>query len=72
MTMVQAKDLRPGDMFDLEGCPYVSDPAGRFEYEYATVIEIERETPDCVLIGYDGGAFGVPPDYEFYVENAHD
>lgn len=72
MTLIRAKDLRPGDLIDLEGCPYVSDEAGMYEYVYATVHELEQETPDCVCIYVDNHAFGVPSDYEFYVENAHD
>lgn len=58
-------ELRPGDMVDLEGDLYAdpewSDPG--FPHEFATVIGIEREAPDCVRVDFDGGAFGFPPSH---------
>jgi hypothetical protein len=58
---LRAADLRPGDMLDLEPVTYAgNDPA--FEFEYIECVGVELETPDCVRVDHDGGAFGCPPD----------
>lgn len=55
-TLKPVSELRCGDRVDLQRDKY-ADPAGdkpELECEYATVCEIERETPDCIAIGFDG------------------
>lgn len=40
-------------MVDLESCPYLrAFPSA--EFEYATVASIDRETKDCIAVGYEG------------------
>jgi hypothetical protein len=47
-------DLRVGDRVDLESCPHLGHKDGWWQYEYATVGHIERETSDCICIWWDG------------------
>lgn len=65
-----AADVREGDLLDLWGDRYAdppdADPYGHrtvFETEYVTVIDVERETGNCVRIDTDCGSFGFPPDH---------
>ena len=58
--------LNVGDLVDLEGDPYAdpnhTNPA--FPFEYAEVCEIERETPNCIAVGFEGfDVVGFPPDH---------
>lgn len=58
-------DLRIGDSIDLENDP-IADPGGcneEFTFEFAEVIEIDRETAKCICIYTSQGAFGFPPDH---------
>jgi hypothetical protein len=55
-----ARDLREGDLVDLESCPYCHDEPNA-EYEYAEVCEIERESPDCIAVGYAWTGAGYDP-----------
>ena len=62
------RDLRDGDIVDLEGDLYAGQgdlvrSIGEFEY---AVIEDdpEVETPTCTLIHTSQGSFGMPPDHE--------
>lgn len=53
MATKKVEDLVIGDKVDLESCPHLKDhPTAQFEY--AEVVHVERETPDCVVIGYEG------------------
>jgi hypothetical protein len=67
-----ATDLREGDLVDLQHDPFYdretedADPdhdACRMaiEFEYQTVAGIERETPDCVRVDFDGICSGGSP-----------
>lgn len=59
-------ELVPGDMVDLQGDRF-ADPKNNyppFEFEYSTVMEIDRETPTCIAIYFDGFACGFPPDHQ--------
>ena len=60
------RDLKPGDMIDLER-DLIADPNGdkvEFQSEYAIVGEIVEETPACIVVYIDGvDAFGFPPDH---------
>lgn len=71
MNKIAAGLLCVGDVVDLENDPY-GDPRDAngehvnpiIEFEYATVNFIERETPDCVVLGFEGiDRFGFPPDH---------
>ncbi|CAB3753988.1 hypothetical protein [Paraburkholderia humisilvae] len=45
--------LRVGDQVDLKSCPFLKGHAAA-ESEYAVVESIERETPNCLAVGYEG------------------
>lgn len=50
---VRVQNVRIGDAIDLESCPYLrNEPIA--PYEYGRVERFEIETPDCVVIGYEG------------------
>lgn len=49
----RVEDLVVGDRVDLESCPYLSSHNSA-KFEYAEVAFVERETRDCVVIGYEG------------------
>jgi hypothetical protein len=60
---IEAADLRPGDLVDMQGV-YAEDTADGHaaEFEYCRVIETERERPDLVRVDFDGAAsFGFDP-----------
>lgn len=61
--MKKASDLIIGDYVDLEGDKYAGyDPL--FEYEYVEVVSIDRETSNCIAIGFEGfDIVGFPPDH---------
>ncbi|AXK43829.1 hypothetical protein [Erythrobacter aureus] len=65
--LVAAKNIREGDVLDLEGDEFADRPtddhANNFEYEYQPVHEVERETADCIRIGGDGWLVGFPEDH---------
>lgn len=45
--------LQVGQFVDMESCPYLkAHPSAPFEF--AQVAYVERETPTCVVIGYEG------------------
>jgi len=66
MDIIRADQIKVGDYVDLEFDPY-ADPDSeniQFETEYAVVEYIERETPDCVAIGFEGfDVVGFPPNH---------
>lgn len=45
--------LKPGDLVDLESCPYMHDHPTA-EFEYAQVAAVTRETENCVAVLYEG------------------
>ena len=65
--LVRADQIRLGDVVDFEGDQYAdpkdSDHFYGWEFENAVITEIERETPDCIMLGGDAFAFGFPPDH---------
>lgn len=68
-----AKDLRAGDMIDLEGDHY-ADPTHNpaYECELCLVAGAEVETPECVRIDFEGlSSIGFPPDHLLSV-HGHD
>ena len=74
MIQIQARDLRVGDMVDLEGDKYAdllrNHPA--FESELQEVCSIEREIGawgECFAVGFEGfDVVGFPPDHKLRVD----
>lgn len=71
VAKLRAKDVKLFDRLDFEGDP-IADPNGdgtdgdhyeSFEFEFAEVIEIERETPECIVIHTTQGSYGFPPEH---------
>ena len=68
LPFVPAAALTVGDRVDLEGDAFADpdcDPGKFFAYEYAIVRSVDRETDDCVAIGFEGvdGLIGFPPGH---------
>jgi len=60
---VQVKDLREGDLVDLEGDEFFGDNVS-VVFEYGEVAEIIRETDSCIVVGFEGiGTAGYAPDH---------
>ena len=56
-------------MVDLESCPYLKEePMAPFEY--VEVCSVDRETSECVAIGYEGYWVGYPVDTVLLVRDA--
>jgi phosphoribosylaminoimidazole carboxylase (NCAIR synthetase) len=79
IEQAQAADLREGDVIDLEGDPFATRPredadeqerlahestVSTFQFEYAQVESVERETDTCVVVHTDATSFGCPPDHQ--------
>lgn len=75
---IKVADLRDGDAFDLE--PFARELYGDdlydeanehswrwTEFELAVVDGTEVETPTCVRVDFEGGAWGFPPNVEVEV-----
>lgn len=68
--LVAARDLRLGDVLDLEGDEFADkreapDAPSLFEFESAQVIEpSEYEGSACIVIHTDKVSFGCPPDHK--------
>lgn len=70
METRMVKDLKAGDMIDLQGDPIADAPRSpdshwsSFEFEYALVGAVIHETPNCVILFIDGDdRYGFPPDH---------
>lgn len=50
---IPTEALREGDQIDLSSCPFLFEHASA-EFEYAVVADVERETPDCVRVAFEG------------------
>lgn len=60
--MKRIDQLVIGDMVDLQNDPFADNGNHpEFEFEYATVCEMERETPSCMMVCFDSIACGFPP-----------
>lgn len=70
---VAVRDLKVGDMVDLQDDPYADKNHNPFlECEYVIVAKIESETPDCVAVWFEGfDCVGFPPDHQLKV-GGHD
>jgi hypothetical protein len=64
--------LVEGDYVDLEmeDAPYTTaeDRENIYAFEYALVLGIEQETPDCVLVDFNSTSIGFPTDHEVWVK----
>lgn len=49
----KVEDLVVGNRVDLVSCPFLKKHPSAAS-EYGLVVHVERETPDCVVIGYEG------------------
>lgn len=75
MDYVKVQDLLEGDMVDLEDDPYADAPGCEdcesthdlFKYEFAVVFTVEKETPECVAVGFDHDVVGFPTNHELFV-----
>ena len=60
------KDLKPGDVLDLQ-YDTVADPHGNaidFEFDYVTIDDIDRGDPERITLSIaDVDTFGFPPDH---------
>jgi hypothetical protein len=64
IQLVPARDVREGDMIDLEGDPFADDGQHpEHEFEFAIVEGSELETPECIRIDFDSTSVGFPPDH---------
>lgn len=70
--LVLVTDLSEDDLVDLEGDPYIAnvdpDLLVSLEFEYLTVAGVERETPTCLRVDFEGfDSVGFPPDHRVRV-----
>lgn len=66
--MKQAQHLKPGDLVDLESCPYLKHDR-MAEFVYGVVEGVEAETPDCIVVDYQIGTVAYPAQQLLEVEN---
>lgn len=69
-TPKPVREVRVDDLIDLHGDQYAdpeADPHLDLAYEYARVEEIERETPNCIVLHTSLTSVGFPPDHEVRV-----
>jgi hypothetical protein len=64
------EQIEEGMCVDLESCPYLHDhPTAQFEY--ALVVEAYLETPECIVISYEGiDSVGYPVGTQLLVQSA--
>jgi hypothetical protein len=71
MANTAVRDLKPGDMVDLQNDPY-ADPRGdhiEYEFELAVVAELTYEGSGCIVVEFNESTVGFPPDHQVRVEN---
>jgi hypothetical protein len=67
LTLVAIKDLKAGDLIDLENDRYADPDGVKVEYqsEYSEVDEIDQETDTCIVVYFTSTqAVGFPPDHK--------
>jgi len=52
-TLKAVQQLAPGNLVDLSSCPFLKNHPSA-ESEYALVVDVERETEECVAVTYEG------------------
>jgi hypothetical protein len=66
---VPARDLRPGQLVDLDGdefADHLLEPR-RYEWELTEVCAVERETAACIRVDFENDSVGFPPAHELKV-----
>lgn len=65
---VQVRNIQVGDCVDLEDDPIFGKTDDEefkvhpiVEFEYCEVMEIDQESPDCIVLYFDGMAAGYDP-----------
>jgi hypothetical protein len=69
-TPKPASELRPGDLVDLEGDPFADPDRANVSLasEFQRVATVDRETPNCVAVGFEGfDAVGFPAGHHVRV-----
>jgi|GEM_PF-5029081 hypothetical protein len=65
ITLRPVGALRPGDLVDLKGDQFADDgDNAALEYEYAEVLDVEQETPNCVRVDFDSDSVGFPTEHK--------
>lgn len=63
--MTKVRDLKEGDLVDMEHLPGIDYHDQLAEFEYGVVDTVEQETPDCFVVHFTNlTSCGFPPDYE--------
>ena len=65
------EELKEGDLVDLEGDQYADpshDDGCAFPYEYAMVLGVDEETPECTRVDFDSTSVGFPHGYRLPVK----
>ena len=57
---IPVRDVRVGDLVDLEGDESLGHHP-ETPWEYAEVVEIEQESPSCIVLYFDSMAAGYDP-----------
>lgn len=69
VTERQVTDLKSGDLIDLTSCPFMKDHPSAV-YQYAEVINIETETPTCIVVYYEEiGPVGYSPSQKLVIKS---
>ena len=66
MAQIKAKDIKVGMQLDLEGDCWADgadEPSLDLKFEYADVLAVERETPDCIRVETNVVTVGFPLDH---------
>ena len=75
MLTIAAADIRVGDLVDLEGDAFADPDRDNifFQSELIEVVEVVRETDECVAIGLEGfDLVGFPPGHHLRVRRLED
>lgn len=69
---VAAKDIKEGDLVDLQGDRY-ADPKGEhtwLEFEFVRVLDVTHEGSECIAVAFDGfNVVGFPQSHNLKVAN---
>ncbi len=69
---ISVRDLVEGDMVDLVEIPELADEPSA-EFEYCEVVSIERETEDCIVVGFNcNRALGMDPNTSIIIQRRED